>query len=264
VKDAAILVHGHRGARARRPENTIAGFEYAIAAGVDAIELDVTVTKDDVVVVSHDPAPNPEICLGPREPVPIRTLRWRELREWDCGSIRNPAFPDQAPVPGSRIPSLDDVLSLSPHGAFDFNIEAKIFPDQPHLTPPPEEFARLALDCIRRHGLESRVIFQSFDFRILQSMKRLAPEVRLAALYEDGPESFLEIAHRAGTGIVAPELSLVTREKVEAAHAARLQVIPWTANTRAEWDVLAAAGIDAIISDDPAALLDYLRERKLR
>jgi glycerophosphoryl diester phosphodiesterase len=108
------------------------------------------------------------------------------------------------------------------------------------------------------------VILQSFDFRTLHAMKKLAPEIRLSALYEKGPDSFVEIARRAGAQIVSPEASLVTPKQVEAAHAAGLQVVPWTANTPAEWDALIAARVDAIISDDPAALIAYLKEKKLR
>ena len=85
-----------------RPENTIPAFEYAIGAGVDVLELDMAVTKDDVLVVSHDPLLNPEICTGPGAPRAIRTLTLRELRQWDCGALRNPRFPKQTPIPGAR------------------------------------------------------------------------------------------------------------------------------------------------------------------
>src|SRR5437588_402578 len=90
-----ILVHGHRGARALRPENTIPAFEYAIGAGADVLELDMAVTRDDVVVVSHDPVLNPEICRSPGGSTLIRVLTLAELRKWDCGSLRNPKFPRQ-------------------------------------------------------------------------------------------------------------------------------------------------------------------------
>src|SRR5260370_20476592 len=199
-----IQVHGHRGARAMRPENTIPAFEYAIGVGVDVLELDMAVTKDDVVVVSHDPLLNPEICKGPSASVPIRTLTLKELRQWDCGALRNPRFPKQTPVPGTRIPTLDEVFDLSSRGKFEFNIETKIFEDHPEYTPSPEKFARLVLDCVRRHGLEARVILQSFDFRTLHAMKRLAPWMRLSALYENGPEGFVDIARLAGARIASP------------------------------------------------------------
>src|SRR3954470_17149230 len=87
-----VLVHGHRGARAMRPENTLPAFEYAIGVGVDVLELDMAVTRDDVLVVSHDPLVNATICTGPGVSRPIRQLTLAELRKVDCGSKKNPLF----------------------------------------------------------------------------------------------------------------------------------------------------------------------------
>ena len=121
------------------------------------------------------------------------------------------------------------------------------------------------LKSIDRHNLRQRVIVQSFDFRILIAMKQLAPEIRLAALYEDDRlGDFVSIARTAGTQIIAPEKALVTQAKVTAAHQAGLQVIPWTANAPREWDALVAAGVDGIITDDPGALIGYLKQKGLR
>src|ERR1700682_6377928 len=105
-----ILVHGHRGARALRPENTIPAFEYAIQPGADVLEMDVAVTRDNVLVISHDPEVNPVICHGPRPTAIIRELTLAELRQWDCGALKNPNFPRQQPVPGTHKPTLDEVL----------------------------------------------------------------------------------------------------------------------------------------------------------
>jgi glycerophosphoryl diester phosphodiesterase len=259
-----VKVHGHRGARALRPENTLPAFEYAIAAGVDALELDMAVTRDNIVVVSHDPYLEAPVCTGPQPKVAIRELTFEQLRQWDCGANRNPAQPRQQAVPGTRMPALDEVFALAPEGNFDFNIETKSFPDRPQLTPPPEEFARLVLDLVRKHRLQSRVILQSFDFRTLHAMKKLAPEIRRSALYEGPPKSFVEIAKEADAGIVSPVFPLVTPERVQEAHAAGLQVVPWTANRPEDWSRLLAAGVDAIITDDPAALIDYLKQRNAR
>src|SRR6185436_18135715 len=117
-----------------------------------------------------------------------------------------------------------------------------------------EEFARLVLNLVRRHKLERRVILQSFDFRTLQAMKRLAPEIRLSALYEGPAKDFVAIAREAGAQIVSPNYTLVTKEQVDQAHRAGLQVVPWTANKEEDWEKLIGAGVDAIISDDPAEL----------
>src|SRR5215467_12109903 len=103
-----VLVHGHRGARARRPENTLPAFEYAIQQGVDALEMDMAVTKDNVIVISHDPILHPPVCSGPAKTAVIHELTLAQVREWDCGAVRNPHYPNQQPVPGTRVPTLDD------------------------------------------------------------------------------------------------------------------------------------------------------------
>jgi len=206
---------------------------YAIEAGADALELDVGVTKDDALVVSHDPH-----IRG----TAIRELKLAELREYD-----------------RAIPTLDQVLALADRGDFQFDIEIKCFPDHPELTPPPEEFARLVLDEIRRHRAESRVVVQSFDFRTLRAMHRLAPGIRLAALWEGEPRPFVEVARSADAVIVSPHFPLVTPEQVQAAHEANLQVVPWTANAPEDWHGLIQAGVDGIITDDPASLIAFLK-----
>jgi glycerophosphoryl diester phosphodiesterase len=256
-----ILVHGHRGARAIYPENTIPAFEYAIKIGADVLEMDVAVTKDNVLVISHDPHINPEICKGPHPGVAIHELTLAELREYDCGALKNPHFPKQQPVPGTRIPTLDDVLSLSRGNSVQFNIETKSFPDHPELTPPPDVFARMLLDVIRKHQLDSRVIVQSFDFRTLHATKRLAPNIRLSALWEGDARPFVNIAHDGEAGIISPLFKLVTPQQVKSAHDAKIQVVPWTADTPADWQMLIDAGVDAIITDDPAALIAYLKPK---
>jgi glycerophosphoryl diester phosphodiesterase len=212
-------VHGHRGARGRRPENTLAAFEYAIHAGADAIELDIVVTSDGVPVVAHDPFPG---------------LTLEEFRQR---------------APG--VPTVPEVLALAPRGSFLFNIELKPFPDAERLA---------GLMAPQAAMLPGRVMFQSFDFAILHALRRRAPQIPLGALFEDTDEDFVTIAGRAQAGIVAPEFHLVTRENVRAAHDAGLTVITWTPNRREEWEALVDAQIDAIITDDPAALIQYLKE----
>jgi len=260
-----ILVHGHRGARALRPENTLPAFQYAIEQGVDVLELDLAVTKDDVLVVSHDPEMNPAFCTGPANAKTrvIREMTLAELRAWDCGAHANPGYPRQKAIPHTRVPTLDEVFALAPKGKFEFNVETKIFPQRPSVTPEPDRFAALLLATIRKHKLERRVIVQSFDFRTLKALRRTAPELRLSALVSFQLQDFVASARDAGAVIISPNVKLVTPEKVKAAHAAGLQVVPWTANTPEEWQMLVDAGADAIISDDPAGLLAWLKARQL-
>jgi glycerophosphoryl diester phosphodiesterase len=255
-----VLVHGHRGARGAMPENTLPAFEYAIQAGVDVLELDLAVTKDNILVVSHDPLLNPVICKDAPKETPIRTLTLAEVKQYDCGALKNPQFPKQTPVPGTKIPTLDEVFALAKRGNFEFNIETKSNLRHPELAPAPEEFAGLLFKKIGEYKLRNRVIVQSFDFRTLQAMKRLDPGIRLSALYGGPPKSFVEIAKEAGSGIVSPETKLVTKERVAEAHQAGLQVVPWTSNTPEDWQRLIETGVDAIISDYPADLLSFLKK----
>jgi glycerophosphoryl diester phosphodiesterase len=201
------------------------------------------------------------VCTGPREKVVIHQLTLAELKQWDCGATQNPGFPKQQTVPGTRIPTLDEVFALAPRGTFLFNIETKSFPDRPELTPPPEEFSRMVLAVVRKHHLEKRVILQSFDFRTLHAMKKLAPEIALAALYEGPAKDFVAIGKEGGAEIVSPAFALVTPEQVKAAHAAGFQVLPWTVNRPEDWVRLVDAGVDGIITDDPAALIAWLKSR---
>jgi len=259
-----VLVHGHRGARALRPENTIPAFRYAIEAGVDALELDMAVTKDGVLVISHDPMLESPVCTGfPGQKAIIHTLTLDQVREWDCGKTQNPLFPKQQAIPGTRMPTLDDVFDLAPLGTFDFNIETKIFAEKPDYAPTPEEFVRLVLACVRKNKLERRVILQSFDFRTLVAMKSIAPEIRTSALITGQPRDFVAVAQEAKADIISPQFAIVTPEQVAAAHRAGIQVVPWTANEPKDWDPLIAAHVDAIISDDPAALIAYLKAKHL-
>ena len=223
-----MKVHGHRGARARCPENTVQGFEYAIGIGVDAIELDVGLTRDGALVVIHD-AHLPDGRL-------IRDLTREEVQD------------------GTDVPTLDEVFTLSARGAFHFDVEMKSYSAQ----PSPAEYASLVLAVIRRHNLEARVAVLSFDFRVLHAMQRVAPQIRLAALWEGEPRDFAATAREAGAVIVSPEYRLVTPRQVTAAHNAGLSVVPWTANTTEAWAALIDAGVDGIITDDPAALFAYL------
>ncbi len=265
-----ILVHGHRGARALRPENTLPAFEYAIGQGVDVLELDMAVTRDNVVVISHDPHMNRSICQGPEGgETAIHKLTFLQVRQWDCGALQHPSFPKQQPVPGTKMPTLEEVFDFAAASLVQFNIETKIDPQTPDLAPDPATFAKLVVDLVRKHGMERRVIVQSFDFRTLKEVRKLAPKLRLSALYSGPPKSFVAIAQEAGSEgkaveIVSPQFTLATNEAVQAAHRAGIQVVPWTANSPGQWRMLVNAQVDAIISDDPAELIVWLKAAGLR
>ena len=277
-----ILVHGHRGARAWRPENTIPAFQFAIDHGVDVLELDLAVTKDNVLVVSHNPTlaqgsyPGERICKGPelKPMTPIHTMTLAEVEQYDCGSVALKAFPTQVAVPGTKVATFDQVLDLAQGTTVQFNVETKIFPNHPELTPSPAEFVALIVAAIKKHNVDpSRIILQSFDWRTLAEMRKQWPAIRLSALvgavkydgmmgHTDPTKDFAAIAKLTGAEIISPDTSLVTSEQVEAAHKAGAQVAPYTANKPEEWQKLADAHVDAIITDDPVGLLTWLRAQK--
>lgn len=270
-----IAVHGHRGSRGTVPENTIPAFEAALLAEADVLEMDMGVTKDNVIVISHEPNIVPERCLGPdgnklQKPVPIRSLTLAELKKYDCGSLVNPKFTRQLPVPGERIPTLAEVFAMVKASGYEaaakveFNIETKIFPAEPELTPSPTDFARLVADVVKKNGLEKRTIVQSFDVRTLKEIKRLAPAIRTSQLTYEELVDIVPALKSAKADIWSPNYKWVTRESINEAHAAGIQVAPWTINTKKEWDAAIAAGVDAIITDYPEALVEYLKSKKLR
>jgi len=265
---ADIPVHGHRGARTVLPENTLAGFEYAIDQGAEWIELDLWVTKDNVLVVHHDAAINQKNCKGPADGVrEIRKLTLAEVRQWDCGALGNADFPRQKAVPGSKVPLFDEVLALASRGNFRFNVEIKSNPARPELAPAPDEYARMVVDAIRKQKLENRVLIQSFDWRLLHATAKIAPELPRSALFPTSQENkdlnYVEVAKQADTKMVSVQYGTVTAEKVKQAHDAGIKVIAWTANDADVWEKLVSAKVDEIITDDPAGLISWLKSRGL-
>lgn len=229
------LVHAHRGAPLEFPENTVPGFAAAIAAGADFIELDLGVSRDGALVVSHDPWIGPDRAL-------IRTRTLDQVRSSGC-------------------PALDEVFALAPRARFGFNIEIKSFPDHPDYAPPPDEFAAMVVEAVRRAGLVGRALIQSFDFRVVRAAGRTAPEIPRAALWEGAARPYPELAAEAGAGAVSIARRLLRAGAVEAAHAAGIRVLVWTVNGPTAWDEAIAARVDDIITDDAAGLLAHLANR---
>ena len=295
-------LHGHRGARGLRPENTLAGFAHALKIGVSTLELDCGVTKDGVVVVSHDRVLNPEhtrdatgTFLAKPGPV-VREVTYEELRQYDVGRIKPGSdyaarFPDQKPVDGERIPRLADVFALVRKRGEDsvrFNIETKIDPTVPGDTAPPEELAAAVVAAIRAAGMEARSEIQSFDWRTLVAVRRLAPEIKIVALTDQQPdEDTMEVGKPGaspwlggydvddyggsvprtvkalGAWVWSPHALDLTPALVNEAHGLGLKVIPWTVNEPADMERAIALGIDGLITDYPDRARKILKARNV-
>lgn len=174
---------GHRGARSYRPENTIPAFAYALSKGVTTLELDTGVTKDGVLVVTHDRRVNPVHCAGAFAGQLIRDLTLAQVKQLDCGQ-KDPGFPQQVPQPGTRMPTLQEVFDYVRANAtypVRFNIETKISPLVDD-TVPYDVFTRKLVDAIEANGLENRAMIQSFDWRTIILAKKLAPKIETVAL----------------------------------------------------------------------------------
>jgi glycerophosphoryl diester phosphodiesterase len=274
-----IDIQGHRGARGLFPENTLEGFRAAAALGVEAFELDVGMTADGVVVVSHDPALNPDITrdgagawLERHGPL-IHRLGHKALSRYDVGRLRpgsptDALFPDQRPCDGARIPTLAAVLAALPQARF--TIEVKTDPRHPGWTAPPDVLAEATLAVVDAGGAAGRVTLESFDWRVTRHVRRIRPDIRLAwltraetvrdaALWWDGSGaggSVPECVAAEGGPVWAPDHAGLTQRQVAEAHALGLRVMPWTVNRPADIDRLIAWGVDALISDRPDLALD--------
>jgi glycerophosphoryl diester phosphodiesterase len=273
VAATPIEVQGHRGARAARPENTLPAFEYAIEVGADVLELDVCVTKDDRLVIGHDPILSPEICLAPdgkkidRE-IKVAELTLAELRQYDCGTLQHPRFAAQRAVPGAKMPSLEELIAflasskLPRAKTIGLNIELKSVPGRSDLGPPPERWAALIVPILQKAKLGSRTTIQSFDHRTLRAIKKLDPKQRIAALISDNFLDFVAVAKSIGAEVVSPDQLWITAEAVEELHRAGIRVVPWTANDPPSWKRLIEMKVDGIITDDPAGLLEFLGRKR--
>ncbi|MDR3529909.1 MAG: glycerophosphodiester phosphodiesterase [Rhodopila sp.] len=274
-------IRGHRGARALFPENTLEGFLAAAALGVTAFELDVAMTADGVVVVSHDPALNPDITrdrsgawLDRQGPL-VRSLTHADLSRYDVGRIRPGSataalFPDQAPHDGARIPTLAAVLAALPDTLF--TIEVKTHPAHPDWTASPHVLADATLSVVEAARAASRVTIESFDWRVQRHVRRVWPDIRLAwltraetvrdsTLWWDGvlaAGSVPACVAAEGGPIWAPDHTDLTEAQIEEAHGLGLFVLPWTVNAPADMRRLIGWGVDGLISDRPDLALGLL------
>jgi glycerophosphoryl diester phosphodiesterase len=294
-------LQGHRGARGLWPENTLGGFERTLALGVNTFELDCAMTRDGVVVISHDPQLNPEHTRGVNgdflaHPGPvICEVDYAELAGYDVGRIRPGseyarAHPQQQPLDGERIPRLADLFALVDRlgeRSIRFNIEVKLFPLQPRLTAAPEPFVRSLIGVIDAGGMGERCTVQSFDWRVLNLMHRLRPGIATGALTDQqgvddtlfleakAPSPWLGGLDARAFGGSVPRLAQASHAKtwspdyldlragqVPEAHALGLLVVPWTVNEPADMQRLLGMDVDGIITDRPDLLRALLVDQR--
>ncbi|RZL64513.1 MAG: glycerophosphodiester phosphodiesterase [Variovorax sp.] len=291
-----IDLQGHRGARGLAPENTLPAFAQALSLGVTTLELDIAITRDGVLVLSHDPTLNPNITRGPngsflasRGPA-IASLTYAELARYDVGALKPGTtyaqqFSAQRPVDGTRVPRLSDLFALvkrSGNSDVRFAIETKISPQAPHETPGPEAFARAVIAAINEAGVASRSSILSFDWRTLQVVQKEAPEI---------PTVYLTIQRRNSNNTTDPawtagqllrnhgsvpkmikaagghtwssDWEALSAPLVQEAHALGLKVLAWTVNDERQMQALLDMGVDGLVTDRPDLARAVLQQRGL-
>jgi glycerophosphoryl diester phosphodiesterase len=296
---AAFDLQGHRGARGLAPENTLPAFARALSIGVTTLELDVGVTRDGVVVVSHERGLNPDLSrdadghwLEARGPA-IHALSYAALERYDVGRAKPGSrhagrFPSQTPADGARIPRLAEVFALAARAGnrtVRFNIETKLDPAHPAETLPPGPFARALIAEIRKADLAARATVQSFDWRTLQVVQREAPEI--ATVYLTARQDWLDnvgagltlgspwtagfrfsqygsvprMVHAAGGRIWSPYHGDLDAAQLKEAQALGLAVIVWTVNDPVQIAAMMDLGVDGIISDYPDRVRAEMQKR---
>lgn len=257
---------GHRGCRGLLPENSIPAFLHALEfQDVVTLELDLAVSKDGQLIVSHEPWFNPAICRLPGgDSIPkndaekhlIYQKTVAEIRAFDCGSWGNSRFPEQQHQSTYK-PTLREVVAAVrekyPNRTVRWNMEIKSQPEWDGVrTPPIADFTRLVASELRALGLVQSTTVQSFDPRPLQILHREAPEFTLAFLIENA-RSFDYNLEKLGftPAIYSPYYLLVGKKLVRKCHHKNIKLVPWTVNDVLSMRRLIRLGVDGIITDYP-------------
>jgi glycerophosphoryl diester phosphodiesterase len=265
-------IQGHRGCRGLMPENSIPAFLKALELGVTTLELDVVISKDGQVVVSHEPYFNPEISIDPDgKPVPktpvinLYQLNYSDIKRYDCGSNGNPNFAEQKKTKVYK-PLLLEIIEVCERyrvekklPLFGYNIEIKSEEKEYDLSQPkPAVFSDLVHQIFIQSGIKpERITLQSFDFNVVKhwNKKIMAGQykkVKIAALVANmkGIEANLkDLGFKPD--IYSPYYKLLSAEKVAELHQKGIKVIPWTVNTLSEMQEIKAMGVDGLITDYP-------------
>ena len=272
-------LHGHRGCRGLRPENALPAFLHALALGVDVLEMDVVISADHQVVVSHEPWLNPAICLSPegqiieKSPSPrfnLYQMPYATIRRCDCGLRRHPGFPEQISEPAYK-PLLREVLATTEaviraagRPPIRYAIEIKSSPGDDNIFhPAPKDFLSLVLAEINNAQVAARTTILCFDPRILRLAHQQQPDIATCLLLEaDQPwlASIQELGFVPTT--LGPDFTSVTAAAVHELrrHYQGLRLVPWTVNQQSDMITLMALGVDGVTTDYPNRFLALTTE----
>jgi len=262
-------LQGHRGCRGLMPENTLPGFIKAVELGVTTLEMDVVISADSQIVVSHEPWMSSEICTRPggiaiekaeEKTLNLYKMNYAQIQGYDCGLKLNPKFPNQLKFTAAK-PTLKMVVRMVRSFAEDnkyaqprYNIEIKSAPSAYNIyQPEPAKFVAMVVTEIKRLGIENITTIQSFDVNVLEELhKRPAHKYTIAYLVEKGKKLKKNLAKLTfKPDIYSPLYTLVTATTVTDCHTQGIRIIPWTINAQADMDRLKGWGVDGGITDFP-------------
>lgn len=276
-----VDVQGHRGARAVYPENSIEGFIYALEQGVTTLEMDVVITKDSQVILSHEPWIGFEICLdttgkeiAEREQMQynIYEMNYAEVLRYDCGSKPHSRFPQQQkiktykPLLSVVIDTIEKIIAKKNLPKVYYNIETKCMPAGDDIFhPKPEIFSEILLKVVKEKLIAERVFIQSFDARTLQYIHKKYAEIRTVLLIENekSPEKNLKLLGYTPFAY-SPHYSMVNDSLRQFCDNHNMRLIPWTVNEIKDIRQMLTFKVDGIISDNPALCLQLLKEKNIK
>jgi glycerophosphoryl diester phosphodiesterase len=274
-------VHGHRGCRGLLPENTLPAFLHALELGVDVLELDVVISADQQVVISHEPWLAARLGRGPsgerlsprnEHAYNLYQLPYATIRQCVVGEWPHPGFPAQQPHASYR-PLLRELLHTAEAACqrlgrppIGYSIELKSTPEGDGVFhPAPARFVELVLAEVHRAAAQDRTTLLSFDARILQAARQQAP-AQVLCLLNELPASVAELFSRLGfvPDIFGSDYQLLSAELIQELSVAypQLRLVPWTVNEASALQQALDWGVFGITTDYPDRLLGMLREQQ--
>ncbi|SEO35708.1 glycerophosphoryl diester phosphodiesterase [Mucilaginibacter gossypiicola] len=265
----SFSAEAHRGGRGLRPENTILAMKNAIDLGVvTTLEMDTHITADGQVVLSHDEYINPLFSLTPdgkeiskeeAKNLILYKMKYEDLKKYDVGSKPYSKFPRQQkiktymPLLSELIDSVQHYIKVNHKKPVFYNIETKCSPEGDGIyNPSPEEFAERLMAVLVKEKILPYVVIQSFDKRTLQIIHKKYPDVRTSYLIENKKTFEDNMADLGFTPFIySPDYKLVNADLVKKCHDAKIKVLPWTVNTKAEIEQLKSLSVDGVITDYP-------------
>ncbi len=272
-----IDIQGHRGCRGLMPENTIAGFIKALELGVNTLEMDVVITKDKEVLVSHEPWISSTICKAENgdtlpdetgKSINIYQMNYSEIMRYDCGSLQHPNFPEQQnrkaakPLLNNVINTIETLVKEENYTPVKYNIEIKSNNLGDGIYhPKPEEFVDLVYEVLKSENVIEKTIIQSFDPRPLNYLNDKDSTIKIALLVDNQ----LGYAHNLQRldfkpNIFSPDRAYVTESMISFFHNEGIEVIPWTVNDTTQMKQFIDLGVDGIITDYPDKLIQLIKK----